>query len=189
MHWPVGFPPGNGLNPPDNTKPGYMALDTETSISETWIGLTKLPKSKVRAVGVSNMTIANIEGVIKASGVIPVGYVQIILSHFSSYPSVTQVANQVEAHPLLPQDDLVAYCKEKNIHITAYSSFGNNCELSACHFLSFLTISPCSHSHWLSSPHPERHCQSRGRKAWRYPCSGSGCMVHKAWILSHPQEC
>ena len=36
--------------------------------------------------------------------------------------------NQVEAHPLLPQDDLVAYCKEKDIHITAYSPLGNNCE-------------------------------------------------------------
>jgi len=34
--------------------------------------------------------------------------------------------NQVEAHPLLPQDDLVAYCKEQNIHITAYSPLGNN---------------------------------------------------------------
>jgi len=34
--------------------------------------------------------------------------------------------NQIERHPLLPLDDLVAYAKEKNIHITAYSAFGNN---------------------------------------------------------------
>ena len=34
--------------------------------------------------------------------------------------------NQVEAHPLNPQDYLVAYCKEHNIHITAYSPLGNN---------------------------------------------------------------
>lgn len=34
--------------------------------------------------------------------------------------------NQIEAHPLLLQDDLVAFCKEKNIHITAYSPLGNN---------------------------------------------------------------
>jgi L-glyceraldehyde reductase len=57
---------------------------------------------------VSNFTIAYIEGIIAATGVVP-------------------VANQIEAHPLLPQHELVAYCKEKNIHITAYSPLGNNC--------------------------------------------------------------
>ena len=34
--------------------------------------------------------------------------------------------NQVEAHPLLLQDDLVKYCAEHNIHMTAYSPLGNN---------------------------------------------------------------
>ena len=35
--------------------------------------------------------------------------------------SVVPAANQIERHPLLRQDDLIAFCKEKNIHITAYS--------------------------------------------------------------------
>jgi L-glyceraldehyde reductase len=66
-----------------------------------------LPKSKVKNVGVSNFTIEHIEGIHKATGVYP-------------------AANQIEAHPYLPQDDLVKYSKEKGIHLTAYSPLGNN---------------------------------------------------------------
>ncbi|KAG6871872.1 hypothetical protein C0995_015545 [Termitomyces sp. Mi166 len=107
IHWPVAFPPGNGLNPPHSTKNGELAIDTQTTLVNTWKAMIALPKSKVRAIGVSNFTIEQLEGIINATGVVP-------------------VANQVEAHPLLPQDELVAYCKEKNIHITAYSPLGNN---------------------------------------------------------------
>ncbi|RXW24957.1 hypothetical protein EST38_g865 [Candolleomyces aberdarensis] len=107
VHWAVAFPPGKGLFPPHPTKEGEVELDTETSLVDTWKAVIKLPKSKVRAVGVSNFTIAQIEALIAATGVVP-------------------IVNQVEAHPLLPQDDLVAYSKEKGIHITAYSPLGNN---------------------------------------------------------------
>lgn len=34
--------------------------------------------------------------------------------------------NQIEAHPLLQQDELDAFSKKHNIHITAYSPLGNN---------------------------------------------------------------
>lgn len=47
-----------------------------------------------------------LEGIIKATGVTP-------------------AVNQIEAHPLLPQDDLVKYSNEKGIHVTAYSPLGN----------------------------------------------------------------
>ncbi|KAJ7478604.1 NADP-dependent oxidoreductase domain-containing protein [Mycena galericulata] len=107
IHWPVAFVPGNGLFPPHPAKKGEVALDLETSLVDTWKAMIALPKSKVRNVGVSNFTIDHIEGIISATGVVP-------------------IVNQIEAHPLLPQDELVAYCKEKNIHITAYSPLGNN---------------------------------------------------------------
>ncbi|KAF5366002.1 hypothetical protein D9758_006692 [Tetrapyrgos nigripes] len=109
IHWPVSFKPGTpgkDLFPPDSQE-GYVALDSQTSIADTWKAVNALPKSKVKSVGVSNFTIEQLEAIIKATGVVP-------------------AVNQIEAHPLLPQDDLVKYCKEKGIHITAYSPLGNN---------------------------------------------------------------
>lgn len=73
IHWPIGFPPGNGQNPPHPTIAGQIALDKETSIVETWKALIALPKTKVRTIGVSNFTIAQLEGIIAATGVVPVG--------------------------------------------------------------------------------------------------------------------
>ncbi|TFK44982.1 NADP-dependent oxidoreductase domain-containing protein [Crucibulum laeve] len=107
IHWPIAFPPGNGLFPPHESLQNEIAIDKTTTLVDTWKAVLKLPKEKVRAVGVSNFTIEQLEGIISATGVVP-------------------VVNQIEAHPLLPQDDLVKYAKEKNIHITAYSPLGNN---------------------------------------------------------------
>lgn len=55
----------------------------------------------------SNFTIDHLETIIKDTGVVP-------------------AVNQVERHPKLNQNELIAYAKSKNIHITAYSAFGNN---------------------------------------------------------------
>ncbi|KJA29882.1 hypothetical protein HYPSUDRAFT_60730 [Hypholoma sublateritium FD-334 SS-4] len=107
IHWPIAFTPGQGLFPPHPSVAGQVEIDDNVTLVDTWKAMLKLPKSKVKAVGVSNFTIEHLEGIINATGVVP-------------------IANQIEAHPLLPQDDLVAYCKEKNIHITAYSPLGNN---------------------------------------------------------------
>ena len=107
VHWPIAFPPGNGLNPPHPTIAGETAIDKETSLVDTWKAMIALPKSKVRAIGVSNFTIEQMQGIIDATGVVP-------------------AVNQIEAHPLLPQDELVQFAKSKNIHLTAYSPLGNN---------------------------------------------------------------
>lgn len=70
--------------------------------------MIKLPKSKTRAIGVSNFTPEHLQTIIDATGVVP-------------------AVDQVERHPLLQQNDtLIKYAKEKGIHITAYSAFGNN---------------------------------------------------------------
>ena len=109
IHWPVAFPPGGDFEPEDPERPDWVKLDLETSLVDTWKAVIELKKTgKVKAIGVSNFSIAHIKGIAEATGVWP-------------------VANQVELHPLNPQEDLIQFAKEHNIHITAYSPLGNNC--------------------------------------------------------------
>ena len=110
IHWPVAFVSGRETIPVRGDKPGEVEIDTNTSLVDTWKAMIALRKTgKVKAIGVSNFTIRHLEAIIKATGEPP-------------------AVNQIEAHPLLPQDDMVEYCKRQGIHITAYSPLGNNSE-------------------------------------------------------------
>jgi hypothetical protein len=110
IHWPVAFVPGRGMSPTRADKPDQVEIDPETSVVETWKAMFALPSTgRVRAVGVSNFTVQQLETIIKATGERP-------------------AMNQIEAHPLLPQNDLMEYCKKEGIHRTAYSPLGNNRE-------------------------------------------------------------
>ncbi|KAI0090799.1 NADP-dependent oxidoreductase domain-containing protein [Irpex rosettiformis] len=108
IHWPVCFPPGplNTFDNPEN--PTEVLVTEDFTLVETWQAMIKLKETgKVKAIGVSNFTIEYIEGIVKATGVVP-------------------TCNQIERHPLLPQYDLVEYCRKNNILVTAYSPLGNN---------------------------------------------------------------
>jgi len=106
IHWPVAFKHnGRELFPKKNEN--EIDLDMNVSLVDTWKAMLELPKSKAKAVGVSNFTVEMLETIIKATGVTP-------------------AANQVERHPLIPDLRLMEYCAQKGIHVTAYSAFGNN---------------------------------------------------------------
>ncbi|KAJ3489361.1 hypothetical protein NLG97_g6015 [Lecanicillium saksenae] len=60
IHWPVAFTHGSGLFPKDPNEDGAIQLDKNTSITQTWKAMTELPKTKARAVGVSNFTINHV---------------------------------------------------------------------------------------------------------------------------------
>jgi len=106
IHWPVAFPPGRGVFPKDAE--GKVEIDTGVTLLETWRAMIELPATgKVRAVGVSNFSVAHVEALVAATGFVP-------------------AVNQVEAHPLLPQNELLAYGAKVGMHITAYSPLGNN---------------------------------------------------------------
>ncbi|KAI7904318.1 NADP-dependent oxidoreductase domain-containing protein [Cokeromyces recurvatus] len=103
MHWPCAFKAGNGYVSRDED--GNVLLD-DIDFTETYAAMEKLDKNKVRAIGVSNFNIAKLEKLAKTQHTVP-------------------AVNQVELHPLLPQDELVQYCEEHNIIVTAYSPLGS----------------------------------------------------------------
>ncbi|KAJ5554722.1 hypothetical protein N7535_007168 [Penicillium sp. DV-2018c] len=110
VHWPVAFQKGESYFPlvaDSNVEGGDVIIDDGVSIVDTWKAMTKLPKSKTRSIGVSNHKIEHLEAIINGTGVVP-------------------AVNQIERHPVLQSNDLIEYCQQKGIHVTAYSAFGNN---------------------------------------------------------------
>lgn len=102
IHWPG--PPAPGSKDP------ACKLFNITSYGacrqSVWKAMEQLFNSgKARAIGVSNFEQNHIEDIIKLNG---------------SIPSV----NQVEYHPYWHEDDLVAYCKSKNIIFNSYAPLG-----------------------------------------------------------------
>ncbi|MBE3041381.1 aldo/keto reductase [Candidatus Bathyarchaeota archaeon] len=74
----------------------------------TYAAMEKLVATgKVRAIGVSNFTQAQIESLLSKTSVVP-------------------AVNQIEAHPYLQQPALLSFCAGKGIQLVAYSPLGNN---------------------------------------------------------------
>lgn len=65
-----------------------------------------LKTRKARAIGVCNYSVRYLHELLRDA-------------------KVTPAVNQIENHPCLPQNDIVEFCKEKGIHVTAYSPLGS----------------------------------------------------------------
>jgi alcohol dehydrogenase (NADP+) len=104
IHWPVAFRSGIGFpeTPTDFTAP------EDAPLTETWAGMEEVVGNGLcRYIGVSNFSRTQIAD---------------LLAHASIQPAV----NQVECHPYLAQRDLLAYCQDHGIVLTAYSPLGSS---------------------------------------------------------------
>ncbi|XP_025062397.1 alcohol dehydrogenase [NADP(+)] isoform X1 [Alligator sinensis] len=104
IHWPHAFERGDNLFPknPD----GMMRFDY-VDYKETWKAMEKLvEKGLVKAIGLSNFNSRQIDD---------------ILSMATIKPAVLQV----ECHPYLAQNELIAHCHKKGLVVTAYSPLGS----------------------------------------------------------------
>jgi len=101
--------PGKDLQPITEDGAQRVIDHQAPGIAETWKEVVRIwrESGKVKAVGVSNFTIDQLEIIINSSGVVP-------------------AMNQIECHPNLVQPELFEYCRKKGIVITAYSPLGNN---------------------------------------------------------------
>ncbi|MGI6160508.1 MAG: aldo/keto reductase [Christensenellales bacterium] len=81
----------------------HWPLPKNNKFIETWRALETIYKEKrVRAIGVSNFTQAHLERLLQETDIVP-------------------AVDQVEYHPYMQQDDLLAYLTEKGIYLEAWS--------------------------------------------------------------------
>ncbi len=102
IHWPIAFRPGVGFpaGPED-----WLTLK-EAPLEKTWEAMIEVKKAGLTAqIGVSNMGPERIE----------------LLTGVGEAPAV----NQVESHPHLQQRDLLEFCSNRDIVLTAYSPLGS----------------------------------------------------------------
>eukprot|EP01089_Gocevia_fonbrunei_P003238 TRINITY_DN13161_c0_g1_i1.p1 TRINITY_DN13161_c0_g1~~TRINITY_DN13161_c0_g1_i1.p1 ORF type:complete len:190 (-),score=28.50 TRINITY_DN13161_c0_g1_i1:37-606(-) len=107
MHYPIAFK--SDAKPPYRGTDGLFRpelYDDQITLAETWEAMEDLvEQGLVKSIGVSNFDIQDLTSLLKTARIIP-------------------AINQVEIHPYLPQQDLLDWCKERKIIITAYSPLG-----------------------------------------------------------------
>eukprot|EP00850_Spirogloea_muscicola_P015529 SM000120S25678 [mRNA] locus=s120:59327:62188:+ [translate_table: standard] len=142
VHWPVTSPVGDLTDPPRKPPPlegsksnlnmqasiwpsvalqqplgaaSQWAPTTRVLTSEgcagwwhqaTWLAMENLvQRALVRAIGTSNFGIPQLEDVL-------------------GYATIPPAVNQVELHPYWKQDDLLRFCRQHDIHVSAHTPLG-----------------------------------------------------------------
>lgn len=104
IHWPQAYVNNGEMFPKD--KDGKF-IYSDVDYVDTWKALIELQKEGLcKSIGVSNFNVYQIERLMRETGVTP-------------------ACHQIELHPYLVQDDMVAFCHKHNIAVTAYSPLGS----------------------------------------------------------------
>jgi aldehyde reductase len=105
IHTPFAFQPGDDQDPRDQN--GNVVYDRGVTLLDTWRAMESLvDHGKCRAIGLSDITL---------DGLLPV------------YESarIKPAVVQVEAHPYLPETELLEFCKAKGIVFLAFAPLGH----------------------------------------------------------------
>lgn len=105
IHFPMGFKENTGMIPFAKDEEG-KPLYSDVSYIETYKALEELSKEgKIRSIGISNFTIEQMQDVLTQCEIKPANL-------------------QIEISPYMQSDDLVNFCHNNNISVSAYGIIG-----------------------------------------------------------------
>src|ERR1700723_898350 len=105
IHTPFAFQPGDEQDPRDPS--GNILYDRGVTLLETWAAMESLVDSgRCRAIGLSDISLNQLLPIYESARIKP-------------------AVVQVEAHPYLPETELLEFCKEKVIVFLAFAPLGH----------------------------------------------------------------
>ena len=105
VHTPFAFQPGDEQDPRDQN--GNVLYDDGVTLFETWRAMESLvDRGRCRAIGLSDISLNELLPVYESARIKP-------------------AVVQVEAHPYLPETELLEFCKEKGIVLQAFAPLGH----------------------------------------------------------------
>jgi diketogulonate reductase-like aldo/keto reductase len=105
IHTPFAFQPGDDQDPRD--KNGDVIYDDGVTLLDTWRAMEALVDGgRCRAIGLSDITLNDLQPLYEAARIKP-------------------AAVQVEAHPYLPETELLEFCNANGIVFLAFAPLGH----------------------------------------------------------------
>lgn len=105
IHTPFAFRPGDDQDPRDQN--GSVIYDDGVTLLDTWRAMESLvDRGKCRAIGLSDITLDKLMPIYESARIKP-------------------AVVQVEAHPYLPETELLEYCKKQGIVFLAFAPLGH----------------------------------------------------------------
>jgi alcohol dehydrogenase (NADP+) len=105
IHTPFAFLPGDEQDPRDQN--GNIVYDRGVTLLETWTAMeTLVDTGRCRAIGLSDISLNELSPIYESARI---------------KPSVVQV----EAHPYLPENELLEFCKQNSVVFLAFAPLGH----------------------------------------------------------------
>ena len=105
IHTPFAFQPGDEQDPRDRN--GNVLYDNGVTLLDTWRAMEGLvDRGKCRAIGLSDISLNELLPVYESARIKP-------------------AVVQVEAHPYLPETELLKFCQEKGMLLLAFAPLGH----------------------------------------------------------------